>query len=64
MIEADDGPLDVGDVTAEQVGRFNDPAEALRQGRVQRNLAQVVQEPADERFRRIDLDATSPAAAW
>ncbi len=49
VVDADDGPLDVGDVAAEQVDALDDPGEALGQRRVQGGLAQVVQQAAQER---------------
>ena len=62
VIQADDRPLEVGDVAAEQVGRFDDAAEALGQHRVERDLAQVVQQAADERFGRLDARCPCPTS--
>ena len=45
-------PLEVGDVPAQQLRRLDHLVEALGQRRVQRDLPQVMQQPADERFGR------------
>ena len=37
-----------------QLGRLDDAMETLGQGRVERHLAQVMQQPANKGFGRID----------
>ncbi len=54
VVQSDDRPLHIRDVSAEQIGRFDDAGKALGQNRVQGDLAQIVQQPADERFRRAE----------
>jgi hypothetical protein len=48
VVDADHGPLDVGNIAAEQVGRLDDLREALGQRRVERDLADVVKQPTDK----------------
>ena len=49
VIEADHAAFDVGDVSAEHVGGFDNAAEALGQDRVQRHFTQIVKQSADKR---------------
>ena len=54
VIQADHRALDIGDVSAQQIGRFDDAGKALGQDRVQGDLAQIVEQAADECFRRVE----------
>jgi hypothetical protein len=54
VIHADDGALDIGDVASEEVGGFDNPGETLGEDGVQRDLAEIVKQSADESFGRSE----------
>ena len=59
VIEADDAQLQIGNVSAKQIGRFHDAGKALGQNRIQRDLAQIMQQAADERIGRFNTLRTA-----
>ena len=52
VVQADHGAFDIGDVAAKQIRGFDDSGEAFGQDRIQSDLAEIVQQSADEGFGR------------